>query len=414
MLFEIRKDCGHLYYSRVMFDASEVFYINLASKINANSLLKNYPEVPAPAHLGSYEANDVTFLLKEINIDEQGNEERERAIQSGKHYSEMLPIEYEPTEEYISLFHKSLKETGQRLALATAIVSETILKERGRNVVLVSLARAGTPIGVLIKRYIYKFHGIDAPHYSISIIRDRGIDKNALIYILQQHPGYEIQFIDGWTGKGAITTELIKAITEFEKEFGMEQGTICKDLAVLADPGYCANIFGTRDDFLIPSACLNSTVSGLMSRTVLREDLHFPLDFHGAKYYRELLKNDLSRYFVDTVSAYLEKAYAKAMKILASNHDYGLDKTPPWIGKKETAKIQLEFGIKNINYVKPGVGETTRVLLRRVPWKILVKEIKNPDIKHVLLLAEDRGVAVEEYPDLSYSCYGLIKNMGDV
>ncbi len=42
--------------------------------------------------------------------------------------------------------------------------------------------------------------------------------------------------------------------------------------------------FGTREDFLIPSACLNSTVSGLVSRTVLNDDLIGPADFHGAKF----------------------------------------------------------------------------------------------------------------------------------
>ena len=46
-----------------------------------------------------------------------------------------------------------------------------------------------------------------------------------------------------------------------------------REIAVLADPGGCVRTYGTRDDFLIPSACLNSTVSGLVSRTVLRADL---------------------------------------------------------------------------------------------------------------------------------------------
>ncbi|SHJ93115.1 cysteine protease StiP family protein [Desulforamulus aeronauticus] len=389
--------------------------INSATKCHAYGSLKNYPKVPSPEPLGSYPPGDAIFLLKDIapSIQEQGNEERERAIQSGRHYSEMLPIEYEPSQEYIDLFHRSLLETGQRLALATAIVSETILKKRGKGVVLVSLARAGTPIGVLVKKYIYQFHGIDVPHYSISIIRDKGIDKNALAYILQNHPGCEIQFIDGWTGKGAITTELIKSVTEFEKEFNMLPDTISKELAVLADPGCCANIFGTRDDFLIPSACLNSTVSGLMSRTVCREDLIGPIDFHGAKFYRELLDKDLSNYFVDTVASYFLDAQKKALIMLQNKPHVGIDETPAWLGKKETTKVQMEFGIHNINYVKPGVGETTRVLLRRVPWKILVKDMKSADIKHVLLLAEDRGVPVEEYPELSYSCYGLIKNLED-
>ena len=46
---------------------------------------------------------------------------------------------------------------------------------------------------------------------------------------------------------------------------GRRTGVLRPDLAVLADPGHCVRTFGTRDDFLIPSACLNSTVSGLVS-----------------------------------------------------------------------------------------------------------------------------------------------------
>ena len=49
------------------------------------------------------------------------------------------------------------------------------------------------------------------PHYSVSIIRDRGIDENALHYIYRTHPEGKIQFVDGWTGKGAISIELTKA-----------------------------------------------------------------------------------------------------------------------------------------------------------------------------------------------------------
>ena len=43
------------------------------------------------------------FLLKDISDVklEQGNAEREKAIQSGRHYSEMLPIEYSTAQSYI-------------------------------------------------------------------------------------------------------------------------------------------------------------------------------------------------------------------------------------------------------------------------------------------------------------------------
>ena len=50
----------------------------------------------------SYNKNDVTILLKDITglVKPQPTEERERLIQSGKHYCEMLPIEYVPSERY--------------------------------------------------------------------------------------------------------------------------------------------------------------------------------------------------------------------------------------------------------------------------------------------------------------------------
>ena len=34
--------------------------------------------------------------------------------------------------------------------------------------------------------------------------------------------------------------------------------------------------------------------------------------------------------------------------------------------------IGKKYGISDVNFVKPGIGETTRVLLRRVPNLILI------------------------------------------
>ncbi|MTI81292.1 MAG: hypothetical protein FH758_10495 [Firmicutes bacterium] len=359
--------------------------------------------------MGSYRPEDAVFLLKEIGqlLPEQGNEEREKAIQSGKHYSEMLPIEYKPSKEYTKLFYQSLEKSSYDIALAVGIVGKTIYQLHGKETVLVSLARAGTPIGVLIKRYIKHHFGVDVPHYSISIIRDRGIDEKAIFYILNKHPGAALQFVDGWTGKGAITKELVKSLNQFYQKYGIN---LSSELAVLADPGYCANIFGTREDFLIPSACLNSTVSGLMSRTVLRSDLIGPQDFHGAKYYRELYQDDLSNYYIDSISQHFAVADGEIAQKTAKKLEY-IDKQPSWLGLKTIEKIQQEFGIANINLIKPGVGETTRVLLRRVPWQILVRDKNSPALEHIIILAKERDVPVIEYRDMAYSCCGLIKPM---
>ncbi|TCP57927.1 RNA binding Pelota-like protein [Tumebacillus sp. BK434] len=361
----------------------------------------------APQPMGSYAPDDVTFLLKNLqNVAlETSTEDREEAIQGGVHYSEMLPVEYRPTPEYLDLFHETLRQTAEKVALAAGTAAELIVRKRGTKVVLASLARAGTPAGILIKRYLQQVYGISLPHYSISIIRGRGIDENAILYILQTHSDCEIQFVDGWTGKGAIAQVLAESCADFAKRHHIELNS---DLAVLADPGACTETFGTREDFLIPSACLNSTVSGLISRTVLREDLIGPDDFHGAKYYEEWAGEDVSRLFVDTVSRHFP-AIAEAARRQADQHQ-SVQVEASWRGLHEIRRLQAQFGIDDINLVKPGVGETTRVLLRRVPWKILVDSLDNPNLKHILLLAADRQVPVEVSPELSYSCCGLIRS----
>ena len=54
----------------------------------------------------SYLAEDVVLLLKDITgmVSPQPTQERERLIQSGRHYSEMLPVEYVPTEKYMAVY----------------------------------------------------------------------------------------------------------------------------------------------------------------------------------------------------------------------------------------------------------------------------------------------------------------------
>lgn len=355
---------------------------------------------------GSYSSEDVIFLLKEITglIIEQSNEFRENAIQSGVHYSEMLPVEYHPTQEYMKIFYETLDQSKGKLATLVSLLSHRIINSRGKNLVLISLARAGTPIGILIKRYIkYKFN-ISLPHYSISIIRDKGIDENAMLHIIKNHPNAQLQFIDGWTGKGVIQDTLISACTYFDTKY---KTSLNPTLAVLSDPAFCTRLYGTREDFLIPSACLNSTVSGLMSRTVYNENIIRPFDYHGAKYYREWESIDVSNYFIDAISEEFENTPESF-----ENHELALapqDVPRPYKGLADISSIKVKYKIDNINLIKPGVGETTRVLLRRIPWKILINDLANPNLQHIIRLAKEREVPLELYTDMSYSCCGIIK-----
>ena len=368
--------------------------------------------LPAPLagpDFGSYRPDEVSWLLTDLSALhlEAGVAERESAIQAGRaHYAESLPIEYQPDPDYQALFDQVLAETAPRLATAVGAVTELVLAERGPDIVLASLARAGTPIGILMRRWARHVHGLTLPHYAVSIVRGRGIDRVALDYLAAHHDPSSVVFVDGWTGKGAIAKELTAALQGVAAQGGP---IYSDDLAVLADPGHSVRTFGTRDDFLIASACLNSTVSGLVSRTVLNPAYLRPTDFHGAKFYRELAANDVSTVLLDAVSGQFDAVAAEVFE--GSSALAASDRRVTFQGWAAVERIRRHYGIESVNFVKPGVGEATRVLLRRVPWKILVREADHPDHVHLRLLAERRGVPVEVVPGLAYSCVGLVRRV---
>lgn len=324
-------------------------------------------------------------------------EEREKKIQSGTHYSEMLPIEYRPTREYIQMYKVALKNYSKETAEAVCLTAEKIYQAKGENVVLVSLARAGIPVGILIKHYLEKKYRLaDLKHYSISIIRGREIDHNAMKYILNHHNAENIQFVDGWIGKGAILTELKNSL--------MDYPNVSPELAVLSDPANITELCGTHEDILIPSSCLNSTVSGLVSRTFLRKDIIGSNDFHGAVYYPDLKKEDVSYEFIEEV----EKHFDYNLK--------PIEKKRECKGIEEVVSIGKKFGIEDINFIKPGIGEATRVLLRRIPWKLLISEKhkEDPVLKHLFRLAQEKNVPIEYYPLKNYKACGIIKKFSDI
>lgn len=364
----------------------------------------------------SYSAEDVVFLLKDITgqVRPQSTQEREKLIQAGRHYSEMLPIEYVPTEKYMAVYRESLARYAKRVADAVGVLSDKIMAARGRDVVLVSLARAGTPVGILIRRYIRMKYNADVPHYSISIIRGRGIDDNAMRYLLERYEPQRLLFVDGWIGKGAILGELEKDVRAYPR--------VRSEIAVVADPAGMTELCGTHEDILIPSSCLNSTVSGLVSRTFLRDDIIGEGDFHGAVYYGELEDSDLSYEFIREIEKHFTVENCRGgmgnRYVGQAAGDTDGDKRAAEAEEKgidEVRRIAAFFGIEDLNLVKPGIGETTRVLLRRIPWKVLIDERHrgNPELDHVVRLAEEKHVPLEYFPLTRYKCCGIIKKIAE-
>lgn len=362
------------------------------------------PAIHLPGSVPStYDPADVEFAVADLgDVDlEAPLAERETRVQSGGHYSELLPIEYVPSPAYTELFDKLIAETAAEVAHATAVLAERLVAET-EALVIVSLARAGTPVGVLLTRYLRRV-GIDAPHYTVSIIRDRGIDQQAIAHIRTNHPDRKIRFIDGWTGKGVIAKELAVACRTPGPAKGLDP-----TLAVVADPGHATRLFGTRDDLLIPSACLNSTVSGLVSRTVYRPDL--TRGYHGAKFYGHLTADDVTATFVDTIEAAFptrEHAVFDAARLALAPDEVD------WAGWASVERIGAEFGIDDVNRIKPGIGETLRVLLRRDPSRVLVSDTDDPALRPVLALANEKQIPVTEYGHMTYRACGLIRSVTD-
>jgi hypothetical protein len=225
-------------------------------------------------------------------------------------------------------------------------------------------------------------------------------------YIVDKHGSSGIQFIDGWVGKGAINEVLVNECNSL-KEADPKYCDLSDELAVLSDPAYITDLCGTHEDFLIPSSCLNSTISGLISRTFLRNDLIGKNDFHGAVYYGELIHEDKSYEFIDTVCSYFDS--------VDYNYFNNIPKQKNMVGLDEIKSIAKYFGIDDISKIKPGVGETTRVLLRRVPYCVIVRNLEDIDkFAHIKRLCEEKNVPIKEYPLQMYNVCGIIKNLSDV
>lgn len=371
----------------------------------------------------TYSEDDVKILLKDISgsLEALDTKTREQMIQSGTHYSEMLPLEYKPTDKYMYIYNKSLKDMSVETALGIIELCNVLYDRHNRQpFIIISLARAGIPIGILVRRYLKIRYNLDCPHYSISIIRGKGIDTNAMNYIFEAESNNievkHFQFLDGWTGKGAINRQLIEAVQQL-KDTDSKWSDLDSDLAVLADPANICKTCGTHDDFLIPSACLNGTVSGLVSRTILN-DKYIDVkagDFHGAVYFEELEPVDKSIEFVDTVTDILmsiNKDNTSNVYHISEKCNY-MDSKGTLSGMQIVQNLSKIFNIDDINLIKPGVGETTRVLLRRLPWKVLVnRNIKGTvGMEHILQLCAEKNIPIEDCYMGNYRACGIIKNL---
>ena len=300
---------------------------------------------------------------------EAPTEEREEAIQSGgAHYAESLPVEYQPTPVPGAVPRGAGRRRRRGSRRPSASSPRWCSPSGGRRrswspwPAPAPRRRPDAPLGAVPARpRPAALRGLDRA-------RPRHRRQRAALAGRPPRPGRRgvRRRLDRQGRHHPRTRRRARGVRTPAASPGFDP-----EMAVLADPGCCVRTYGTREDYLIPSACLNSTVSGLVSRTVLRADLVGPNDFHGAKFYRELAGADVSVDFLDTGRRPLRRGHGRSTRRPRSC--CRPDRSPTWEGWAAVERISEEYGIHDVNLVKPGVGETTRVLLRRVPWKILAR-----------------------------------------
>ncbi len=353
---------------------------------------------------GSYNPQDVCFLLKPIIMESTDPETKEVLIQNhSRHYSEMITHEMAPESAYMALFDAAMQRHAMKFASQLATLARRIASDVDGDITLVSLARAGTPVGALIGRILRLYMQRRVSHYSVSIIRDRGIDHQALNYILAAgHKDASLVFIDGWTAKGVIAAELATAINDFNQLYGAD---ISNRLYVLVDLAGTAYASACREDYLVPPSMLGATICGLISRSILSAQHVGENDFHGCIYYHHLEAHDRSQWFIDSMSSALEAAFAQEQ--LAQNSSLALSAV-------SGEKVAQQFSGFETHQVKPGIAESTRVLMRRVPHSLIVRESDDLDVAHLIWLAGRKSVPVHVDADLPFKALALIRPIGEV
>lgn len=353
------------------------------------------------AFSGSYKQDDVQFLLNIVEMEMTPVDLKEVLIQSGqKHYSEMISQEPEPTSWHLELFEKALNKEGARLAKEVTQLASYLVKQfNDTPVILVSLVRAGVPLGVMLQRALRDM-GKESYHYGVSVIRDRGIDEVALEWIERKHGTQGIVFVDGWTGKGAISDELKRSLAQ---RAGYD---LPLRLLVLADPCGSAWLSASVDDWLIPFGIMGAPVSGLISRSIWSND-----GLHGCVLCNHLAQFECSQHLVDIVDQHRLSINSEALPLLTRN-----DADSQFLRQHSDDIIQQlakKYDIQNLNRIKPGIAEATRAVLRRIPDHVLVRDINDPDIQLLVYLAKNKGLNITEVGEQlgNYRAVTIIKKV---
>ena len=113
---------------------------------------------------------------------------------------------------------------------------------------------------------------------------------------------------------------------------------------------------------------------------------------------RHLAPFDVSRAFVDEAWRHAAPQLGREPPAVWTQADRSAARAQAGAAVEAVAR---RFGVADLNRVKPGIAEATRVLLRRVPHCVLVRSPDDPDVRALLHLARGSDVPVEAAPEIA-------------
>lgn len=340
---------------------------------------------------GSYAQEDISFLLDMIpegECTELGLQQR-------------LTGEFVPDADYDRLFWSAVERNGERLARDVAALAASVAERVSGEITLVTLVRAGAPTGVLLSRAL-RIMDRRVSHYAISSVRGRGLDAAALDYILERHNQSSVVFVDGWTGKGFIASELEQSISAYNAS---RRKHLDASLVVLADLAGVSALAASADDYLIPFSMLLATICGLVSGTFLNPR---QAGFDATVFMESLRAQDLSQRFIAEMDVLIRRNLGESRERCHWNEE-----------KRQAAKTVSDrfvqdciarFGV-NRDSVKPGVCEVNRALLTRsVPMLLAVRDdsVLTGDLANVDRLAPKKQLSTIIWPEMPYQAAVLL------
>ncbi len=329
----------------------------------------------------SYKKTDVELLLTDLTdeVNPITIEEKKQMEMQGKDVTDIITDEFPIDKKYFDICLETTPMYAKQTAVAVGNLAEQIYNIKKENIVLVSILRAGTLIGILVKRYLKNKYNIDVFHYSISMPSDN--NQNEIKFILNKHKPQDIVFVDSWTGKGTATNKI--------KKFAQQIDGLCPDLAVLSDSINICRFCGVREDIAIPQAPFNACITGLIGAPINNSKYLMDEDFAGSIYLKELERIDVTNWYINLIEQNFDYKLCNS-----DNYQENLN------SKEELSEICSKYKIE-LKDLNPGINEAGRALLRRNLKKLLVKDKNDIQVMQIKRIAELKGIEVEEY-DFKY------------